>query len=106
MAHTLAPLAALLLLAHTAQAAQPVASIDARLINNCAARTDARMESMTLGKLEQIRNYEFSLRMAMAQLAGGSDAMSPNEWQQATAKLREARLELAQVCGVSVPLQS
>lgn len=106
MTRTLVPLAAAFLLAHTAQAAAPATSIDARLINNCAARTDARMESMTLGKLEQIRNYEFSLRMAMAQLAGGSDAMSPGEWQQATATLREARMELAQVCGVSVPRQS
>ena len=60
---------------------------------------------MTLGKLEQIRNFEFSLRMAMAQLAAGSDAMSPSEWQRATARLREARTQLAQVCGVSVPLQ-
>jgi len=88
-----------------AQAADGTSSVDSRLINNCAARTDARMESMTLGKLEQIRNFEFSLRMAMAQLAAGSDAMSPSEWQRATARLREARTQLAQVCGVSVPLQ-
>ena len=90
--------------AFSAQAA-PVESVDARLISTCEARTDARMESMTLGKLEQIRNYEFSLRMAMAQLAGGSDAMSPSDWQQATSQLRQARLQLAQVCGVSVPAQ-
>lgn len=95
--------AAALLLGHVAQAAEPATSVDARLINNCAARTDARMESMTLGKLEQIRNYEFSLRIAMAQLAAGSDAMTPGEWQQATAKLRAARQDLAQVCGVSMP---
>ncbi|MES2885860.1 MAG: hypothetical protein V4709_13715 [Pseudomonadota bacterium] len=91
------------LLTVAAHAASPASSVDARLINNCAARTDARMESMTLGKLEQIRNYEFSLRMAMAQLAAGSGAMSPGEWQKATAKLRKARTELAQVCEVSVP---
>lgn len=90
----------------TAAAAPNAApTVDARLISNCAARTDARMESMTLGKLEQIRNYEFSLRMAMAQLAGGADAMSPTEWQRATAQLGQARSALAQVCGVSVPLQ-
>lgn len=105
MTRALALFAAALLLGHVARAAEPASSssVDTRLINNCAARTDARMESMTLGKLEQIRNYEFSLRMAMAQLAAGSDAMTPTEWQQATAKLRIARLELAQVCGVSMP---
>ncbi len=80
-------------------------SVDARLMNNCAARTDARMDSMTQGKLEQIRNYEFSLRIAMAQLAGGSDAMSPSEWQRATAQLRTARVQLAQVCDIAVPAQ-
>lgn len=89
-----------------ATSANTVSAVDAQLISNCAARTDARMDSMTLGKLEQIRNYEFSLRIAMAQLAAGSDAMSPSEWQKATAKLREARMELAKVCGVAVPLQS
>ncbi|MDO9453273.1 MAG: hypothetical protein Q7J29_10505 [Stagnimonas sp.] len=104
MTRALALLAATLLVGHVAHAAEPASpsSVDARLINNCAARTDARMESMTLGKLEQIRSYEFSLRMAMAQLAAGSDAMTPSEWQQATAKLRTARLELAQVCGISM----
>lgn len=104
MPRALALLATATLFATAARAA-PASSIDARLISNCAARTDARMESMTLGKLEQIRNFEFSLRMAMAQLAAGADAMSPSEWQLATAKLRKARTELAQVCGVSVPLQ-
>lgn len=96
-----------MLASHMAQAigANAVSAIDAQLISNCAARTDARMDSMTLGKLEQIRNYEFSLRIAMAQLAAGSDAMSPSEWQKATAKLREARIELAKVCEVAVPLQ-
>lgn len=105
MPRALALLAAATLFATAAHAAAPASSVDARLISNCAARTDARMESMTLGKLEQIRNFEFSLRMAMAQLAAGADAMSPSEWQLATAKLRKARTELAQVCEVSVPLQ-
>lgn len=88
-----------------AQAGMHPESVDARLISNCEARTDARMDSMTLGKLEQIRNYEFSLRMAVAQLASGSDAMSPSDWQQATSQLRNARVQLAQVCGVAVPAQ-
>lgn len=93
------------LAAGAAQASIAAESVDAQLISSCEARTDARMESMTLGKLEQIRNYEFSLRMAVAQLAGGADAMSPSDWQQATSQLRTARLQLAQVCGVSVPAQ-
>lgn len=96
-----------MLVSHMAQAtsANAVSAVDSQLISNCAARTDARMESMTLGKLEQIRNYEFSLRIAMAQLAAGSNAMSPSEWQKVTAKLREARIGLAKVCEVAVPLQ-
>lgn len=98
-------LAAVIFWGNVAHAAAPINSVDARLMSTCAARTDARMESMTLGKLDQIRNFEFSLRMAMAQLAAGSDAMSSTEWQLATAKLREARQELALVCGVAVPLQ-
>lgn len=105
MTRALVFLATAILFAASGHAASLTGSVDAHLINNCAARTDARMESMTLGKLEQIRNFEFSLRMAMAQLAAGSDAMSPSEWQQATAKLSKARIELAQVCEVSVPLQ-
>ena len=105
MTRALVLLAAAALLANTAQAGAPANSVDARLISNCAARTDARMESMTLAKLEQIRNYEFSLRIAMAQLAAGSNGMSPGDWQRATAKLSEARIRLAQVCEVSVPLQ-
>ena len=90
--------------AQAIQAATPVAAVDARLMSNCAARTDARMESMTLRKLEQIRNYEFSLRMAMTQFAAGSENMSAAEWQQATMQLHEARYQFAQVCEVSVPV--
>ncbi len=89
-----------------AQAAAPANTVDQQLMSACAARTDARMESMTLGKLDQIRNYEFSLRIAIAQLAAGSGAMTPKEWQLATAKLSSARNQLAQVCGVMVPTQS
>ncbi|MES2683625.1 MAG: hypothetical protein V4650_08930 [Pseudomonadota bacterium] len=72
-------------------------------MSNCAARTDARMESMTLRKLEQIRNYEFSLRMAITQFAG-SENMTAAEQQRATAQLQEARRQFAQVCEVSVPV--
>ena len=90
--------------AQAAQAALPTAAVDARLMSNCAARTDARMESMTLRKLEQIRNYEFSLRMAMTQFAAGSEGMTATEWQQATVQLHEARYQFAQACEVSVPV--
>ena len=78
---------------------------DQRLINTCAARTDARMESMTLRKLEQIRNYEFSLRMALAQQAAGADAMSPTDWQRVTSDVRLARARFAQVCELKLPMQ-
>jgi hypothetical protein len=88
----------------TGSLAQAATSVDAQLMNACAARTDARMESMTLRKLEQIRNYEFSLRIAMAQIAPGESAMSSDEWRLALANLRQARRQLAQVCGVSVPV--
>lgn len=63
------------------------------------------MESMTLGKLEQIRNYEFSLRMAMAQLAAGEGSMSKLDWQRATADLFRARSRFAQVCGLPAAYQ-
>lgn len=91
-------------LAAQAQSAGVDRSIDNRLINTCAARTDARMGSMTQRKLEQIRNYEFSLRMAAAQLVGGSSAMSSRDWQLVTAQVQEARTQLAEVCDISLPL--
>lgn len=87
-----------------AQGSSQVAAVDARLMSHCAARTDARMESMTLRKLEQIRNYEFSLRMAITQLAAGSESMTATEWQQANVQLQEARRQFAQVCEVSLPV--
>lgn len=88
-----------------AASANAVSAVDTQLISNCAARTDARMDSMTLGKLEQIRNYEFSLRMAIAQTAAGPEVMSASEWQKATATLSAARIKLATACEVAVPLQ-
>jgi len=106
MTRAISLFAAVTMLSATVQAEPPATdSVDNRLMSVCAARTDARMESMTLGKLEQIRNFEFSLRMAMAQLAAGAEAMTPQEWQLANSKLSQARNDLAQVCGVMVPAQ-
>lgn len=73
------------------------------LIEHCAARTDARMDTMTLGKLDQIRNFEFSLRMAMTQVAAGQQALSAVEWQQAKANLQRARRRLSEICEVPLP---
>lgn len=87
-----------------AQAASPMNVVDAQLINACAARTDARMESMTLRKLDQIRNYEFSLRMAIAQLAGGTEAFSPTELRSVTDSIAGARQRFASVCEISLPM--
>jgi len=84
--------------------AQPApANLDQRLIEHCAARTDARMDMMTLGKLDQLRNFEFSLRMAMSQVAAGEQAMSAPEWQRVNANLQRSRQQLAEACEVPLP---
>ncbi len=95
--------ALLTLAAIPVDAAQTAA--DQQLIERCAARTDARMDSMTLRKLEQLRNFEFSLRMAMSQVIGGEQSMPASDWQKARANLQRARAQLAQACEVAMPAQ-
>jgi hypothetical protein len=105
-----------LLLPLLAAALLPMAAADAhlgadeQLISRCAARTDARMDSMTLAKLEQIRNFEFALRMAMV---GAHTAPEPGpdpsvqqpaqEQAQAQATLARARVLYAEVCDLGAP---
>ncbi len=88
-----------------AQHTSPMTTADAQLIDACSSRTDARMDTMTLGKLDQIRNYEFSLRMAIAQFAGGAGALTPVELLSATDSLDHARQRYALVCEIQMPMR-
>lgn len=81
----------------------PMSELDTALIDSCSARTDARMESMTLGKLDQIRNYEFTLRLTIAQLADNGACLTSNERRRVDENLERARLRYATACEVSVP---
>ncbi len=96
---------ALLLICAMAQGHAADLGPDKQLIDACAARTDARMDSMTLRKLEQLRNFEFSLRMAMTQVTGGEQSMTASDWQTARANLLRTRKQLADACEVPIPSQ-
>jgi hypothetical protein len=90
---------AALWLASTLTWALPAGGVDDRLMSACAARLDARMDSMGADELEYIRRLEFSLRMAMAPFAAG-DSLSYRELAAANEQLNLARYRLASACGV------
>lgn len=90
---------AALWLASSLTLAMPAGGVDDRLMSACAARVDARMDSMGADELEYIRRLEFGLRMAMAPFAAG-DSLNHQDLAEASQQLNLARYRLASACGV------
>lgn len=79
--------------------AMPAGGVDERLMSACAARVDARMDSMGPEELDYLRRLEFGLRMAMAPFAAG-ESLSDHDLEEASEQLDLARRQLASACGV------
>lgn len=75
------------------------AGIDDHLMSACAARIDARMDSMGPEELDYLRRLEFGLRMALAPFAAG-ESLSNHDLEEASEQLELARRQLASACGV------
>lgn len=85
-----------------AQAALPPGSPEARLVDTCNARLDARMEGMTQAELDQVRRAEFGLRLALAPFRVDPGSMSERDRNLASADLVRARQTFARACGLQM----